>query len=141
MKVLYSAQYGIGWSTQNESVAGLAQFMATYPPLMEAVAARLAEIKKIDSFIERRRATVIPNDHPVIKQMLVEIKDKFGLEEDRVCVLSSRNLGISIESSDAVRITEYDGLETVHPEYIDGLIFDPELIIGGMEKMDNPQES
>lgn len=128
MKVLYTHKHGIGWSSMNDSVAGLAQFMATYPPLIEAVEERQREIDAMESFTDSHYANTLSPGHPSIKKMVAEIKKRFGVKEDRLCLLGSTALAVYDEDCEAVKIKEHDGLERVSPFFLEGYIIDPELV-------------
>ena len=129
MKVLYTHRHGIGWSSMNDSKAAVAQFMATYPPLIEAVEERQREIDAMDSFPESYYSNTLSPGHPVIRKMVAEIRKKFGVKEDDVCVLGATSLAVYDEDCEAVKIKEHDGLERVEPIFLQGVIIDPELVI------------
>ena len=112
----------------NDSRAGLSQFVATHPAVIEAVEQRHAEIDEME-FGKAHHANVLSPTHPAIKGMLEEIQERFGLTEDEVCVLGSTSLKVFDEDCEAVRVTERDGLERPDAVYLDGLILDPDMVL------------
>lgn len=94
-KILYSPGFGAGWSTWNSGE--VAKYMLTYQPIIDAL----------------ERGEKMSEEHPAVKQLVAECKEKFGV--DYVCVLGADDLRVR-EVSGRVRITEYDGNERVEEE-------------------------
>lgn len=123
MKVLYTDQYGIGWSTAVYSAyfdnsPAFAQFVATHPGVIAAVEAREKEIEALPSFSGRYRAVVLTEAHPAMQQLKQDIACLFGAEvlakKWSSLALACKSLAVE-EVYGPVVIHAFDGRETVEP--------------------------
>ena len=95
-KILYSPGYGAGWTSWC-SDKEVKKLMIDYPPIIEA----LEKKEELDE------------NHPAVLQMVKDIQNKFG--EEKIPYLGGvSDLTIKEVPDEAlVRITEYDGYESV----------------------------
>lgn len=96
MKFLLSPGFGAGWSSWNRSNKKVFRYMLTYQPI-------------IDYLENGGNASDLDAEHPLIKQLEKECKDKFN--EDYICILGADDL-IVCEENSPFKINEYDGSES-----------------------------
>lgn len=103
-KILYSPGYGAGWSTWSSGKA--AKYILEYQPIIEFL--------ENGGEFEFEECNMMHEDklHPLLKQLVAECKEKFG---ETPYVGGARDLKV-MEVSGRVRITEYDGYESVEEE-------------------------
>jgi hypothetical protein len=97
-KILYSPGYGAGWTSWNDGE--IKKYMLTYEPIIKAIEA----------------GQKINEKHPAVLQLQKECLEKFN--KDYVCVLGADDLKV-MEVAGRVRISEYDGSESVTEEGTD----------------------
>jgi hypothetical protein len=94
-KILYAPGYGAGWSTWNNGE--VAKLMLEYAPIVAAI----------------EQGERMSNTHPAVLQLKQECKERFN--EGYVCTLGAEDLVVH-ETEGRVRVTEYDGFESVDDE-------------------------
>jgi hypothetical protein len=106
-KILYSPGYGAGWSSWAYNIPK--KWMCQYQPIIDF-------LEKGGSFTyEDCQKEPL---HPLLEQLKKDAKDQFGV--DHVCVLGAEDLEIyECDDDTQVRITEYDGAESVVVGYSD----------------------
>lgn len=102
-KILYSPDYGAGWTTWNSG--DVARYMLDYAPIVEFLEA--------GGKFERNNGMGDEPEHPLLEQLKRECKEKFG--EDYVCTIGARDLRV-MSVDGRVKIDEYDGFESVVEE-------------------------
>ena len=118
VKVLYTTNYGAGWSTWCEN-KDVAIFIATYKPLIEAVENRHKELAKLNYF-EQSKQIVIEINSDIINQLRTDINLTFG-EVEGLWLEGCRNLKV-IECQLPCHIIEVcDGKEEVKAIFADGV--------------------
>ena len=115
-KVLYSPDWGAGWSTWNSGET--AKYFLEYQPIIDFLEAGNKFSDKdchcycapcSGSSSRKSKCTL----HPLLKQLQEECKEKFG--NTYVCVLGADDLKVA-EVSGRIRINEYDGNESIEEE-------------------------
>ena len=115
-KILYTASHGSGWVTTNTHLPIEAQrFMFEYKPLIEYIEnggePEATGIKRLDNgqYVEDIKC-------PIIQQMVDEMQKRWpNIDINRVNTGGAENLRIDkVPDNAAVKITEYDGRETIH---------------------------
>lgn len=98
--VLYTSNYGAGWTTWNTSLS-LAQrvFLLEYQPFVDHLLA----------------GGTLTENHPLVLQFSADFAAAFPESQDvYVCTLGLKNLTVqTLPAGTLVRVTEYDGAETV----------------------------
>lgn len=100
-KILYSPGYGAGWSSWNSG--DVSKYMLTYQPIIEFLE-NGGKFKDEDCNAFKEH-----NYHPLIKQLIKECKEKFGV--NYVCISGARDLKVAIVYG-SVRIKDRDGYES-----------------------------
>jgi len=113
-KILYSPNFGAGWTTWNTGLPIEAQrYMLTYQPIIEAV--ERGESIEPDGHwsVENGGEQSFSRGggiHPLLEQLGREMHEKFGVTS--ACFLGADGLRVA-EVDGEVRINEYDGSESI----------------------------
>lgn len=105
IKILMTDSYGAGWSTWADR-DNVGDFMLTYQPIIDYIEAKDAKDEDHD----------LHDKHPLVLQMLEEIKTRFG-DKAYACVLSADNLRVETcyrpSLVEQLGIKCYDGKEYI----------------------------
>lgn len=108
-KILYSPEYGAGWTSWNDALGRDAiKFMLEYPPFI----AFLEEGGKFEAKNNRFE------DLPIVKTFLADFKATFSelyqKEDPYICLIGLDDLEVfTMQDTDQFQISEYDGSESV----------------------------
>ena len=104
-KILYSPEYGAGWTTWNWGSTEFKQYLLTYQPFIDA----LEQGETLPDVPYGTEAS----SFPIYKELFDNVKNKFPENKsDYVCVLGCPDLKVA-EVYGEVKINEYDGFESV----------------------------
>ena len=110
-KILYSPGWGAGWVSWNDGKA--AEIMLTYQPIIDFIEAGNSFTDK--DFRGMYASNGKSKTHPILVQMVNEIREATGNPDEYVCILGADDLRVATVSG-RVRIDEYDGNESFTEE-------------------------